>query len=314
MALDPPLVDDFLGHLADVRGYSPATCTNYRRDLLRCWRWLQARALSGWAQLQSRDVRSLVGDFHGEGLAPRSIARCLAALRSFYRWQMRTGEASHNPALGIRPPKLRRHLPDVLDVDAVGQLLDAPAHTPVELRDRALFELIYSCGLRLAEVVSLDSRDLPGSNASLRVAGKGGKVRQVPIGGKARDALAQWLAVRPQLAAQDEPALFVSRRGNRLGPRMVQRRLALWARRTGCEVPVHPHMLRHSFASHLLESSGDLRAVQELLGHSNISTTQIYTHLDFQHLARTYDRAHPRAGRARNGPRSDRPGKDPDEP
>lgn len=271
------------------------------RDLTRCWQWLREQGVPDWSSLQSREVRALAGDFHLEGLAPASIARCLAALRSFYRWQIRNGLADHNPAQGIRPPKRRRKLPDLLDVDAVTQLLDVPAHTSVDLRDRALFELIYSCGLRLAEVVALDT-DLPGPGASLRVTGKADKTRLVPIGTKAREALAQWLAVRPQLAAQGETALFVSVRGGRLSARSVQRRLAHWAQRAGSVVPVHPHMLRHSFASHMLESSGDLRAVQELLGHSNISTTQIYTHLDFQHLARTYDNAHPRA---RRGPPRD---------
>lgn len=293
----PPLVDAFIADLAGGRGYSPATCTNYRRDLLRCWRWLSERDIPDWSRLQTRDVHHLVGDFHAAGLAPHSIARCLAALRSFYRWQMRQGHIKDNPAQGIRPPKLRRRLPDMLDVDATAQLLEAPADTVLEVRDQALFELIYSCGLRLAEVVSLNERDLPGPDASLRVTGKGAKTRQVPVGRKARGALTKWLALRPQLAARDEPALFVSHRGGRLGARAVQRRLSRWARRAGCDVPVHPHMLRHSFASHLLESSGDLRAVQELLGHTNISTTQIYTHLNFQHLARIYDGAHPRARR-----------------
>ncbi|HHQ41031.1 MAG TPA: tyrosine recombinase XerC, partial [Chromatiales bacterium] len=225
--------------------------------------------------------------------------RTLSAVRTFLDDLVERGEAPQNPARSVRAPKAPRTLPATLDADQAAALLDGiPDRTPLEARDRAMLELLYGAGLRLAELVGLDLGDADLGAREVRVRrGKGGRGRIVPLGGKAGAALARWLELRPELAAPGERALFVSRRGTRISPRQVEARVAHWARRTGLDVPLHPHVLRHAFATHLLESSGDLRAVQELLGHADVATTQIYTHLDFQHLAEVYDRAHPRARR-----------------
>ena len=222
-----------------------------------------------------------------------SIARTLSAWRTFFQWLTRQHGFGANPVAGVRPPKSPRHLPNALSPDLAAQLLDAPANEPLELRDKAMFELFYSSGLRLAELAGIDvsaARDILADH-EIVVTGKGNKTRRIPVGSKAIAALNVWLTVRPQFAKAGEEALFVGVRGARIAPRVVEQRLEFWGKKLG--LAVHPHMLRHSFATHVLQSSGDLRAVQEMLGHASISTTQVYTHLDFQHLARVYDAAHP---------------------
>jgi integrase/recombinase XerC len=297
-ALQAPL-DAFLDHLRHERRLSPRTLDGYARDLEVLAAWLRSNGVSDWAAVTEHHVRGFVGARRRKGASGRSVQRALSALRSLFRYLLREGLASGNPGQGVRPPKTPRRLPATLDPDQLGQLLDAPAETPLGLRDAAIVELFYSSGLRLAELVGLDLGDLDPGDAMVEVTGKGAKTRRVPVGRLALEALRRWLAVRSGLAAADERALFVSGRGGRLHPRTVQARLRRLALERGAARNVHPHLLRHSFASHLLESSGDLRAVQELLGHANISTTQIYTHLDFQHLAQAYDQAHPRARRKR---------------
>ncbi|WP_456378524.1 tyrosine recombinase XerC [Thiolapillus sp.] len=289
------LVDSFLHHLALERRLSPRTIDAYRRDLADFLNWHPHQSQLDWCKLHQAEIRSYAAQRHRQGLSGKSLQRRLAALRSFYRFLNREGISSRNPAIGVRAPKVKRKLPATLDVDQLGQLLELPGETALDLRDQAMMELLYSSGLRLAELVSMDLQALDLHDAMLEVTGKGNKTRRLPVGRKALQAIRQWLKVRQELAKTDEMALFVSQRGGRLSARSVQSRLALRAKQQGSPRHVHPHMLRHSFASHLLESSGDLRAVQELLGHADISTTQIYTHLDFQHLAEVYDQAHPRA-------------------
>ncbi len=286
----------FLDHLRHERRLSPHTLSNYSRDLERIRAWCTGQQIETWVQLDSHRIRFYAAQRHRGGIQGKSIQRELSSLRSLFNYLLREGEVDSNPVQGIRPPKVQRHLPPTMDADQLSRLLDTPpGEDPLELRDHAMMELFYSSGLRLAELVSLDCRDVTGEPGTLEVTGKGDKTRRVPVGRKAIQALSHWLDVRETVAAADEPALFVSRRGGRIHPRTVQARMKLWAVRQGASHHLHPHLLRHSFASHLLESSGDLRAVQELLGHADISTTQIYTHLDFQHLARVYDAAHPRA-------------------
>ncbi len=298
-------LERFLDHLRDERRLSPRTVLSYRRDLQQALGWLQQQGMddradwADWADLNSHQVRAYIAQRHRAGLAARSLQRELSALRSLYRYLLREGLARNNPALGVRAPKVQHKLPVTLDVDQLGRLLNESAADPLELRDLAMLELFYSSGLRLAELVSIDLGDIDMADGSLEVIGKGAKTRRVPVGGKAREAVSRWLEVRGGLAAAEEAALFVSQRGNRIHPRTVQVRVNRWALEKGAPRGLHPHLLRHSFASHLLESSGDLRAVQELLGHADISTTQIYTHLDFQHLAQVYDKAHPRARKKR---------------
>lgn len=292
-ALDPG-VERFLAELAHQRRASPHTLAAYRRDLKRLQELAQDTPLLA---LDFIRIRRFAMQLHGAGLAARSLARTLSAWRAYFRWQAQRGEIGRNPVDGVRPPKAPRKLPKALAVDQTAALLDAPAESALELRDKAMFELFYSSGLRLAELVSLNWRNdgLDLDNSEVTVTGKRGKTRNVPLGGQARQAIMRWLEQRPLLADSEEPALFVNQRGGRLSERSVERRLTRWAQQAGLGMHVHPHMLRHSFASHVLQSSGDLRAVQEMLGHASISTTQIYTHLDFQHLAKVYDAAHPRA-------------------
>ena len=267
--------------------------------------------LRDWGALDSQHVRAFAAHAHAAGLGARSIQRRLSAVRSFYNFLLRERAAAvaagarersgvrGNPAQDVRAPKAPRRLPRTLDADQMARLLAIPpaAAEPLTARDRAIMELLYSSGLRLAELTGLELGSLDLRDKVVRVLGKGRKARIVPVGRQAVQALRAWLAERPALARPEESALFVGRNGRRLGARAVQARIAGWARRQGLNVPVHPHLFRHSFASHLLESSGELRGVQELLGHADISTTQIYTHLDFQHLARIYDATHPRARR-----------------
>jgi integrase/recombinase XerC len=290
---DDTSVACFLTELSHQRRASAHTIAAYRRDLDKL------AALAAGVDpviLEPHQLRRFIMQLHGQGLAPSSLARTLSAWRSYYRWLARRGAVGRNPCDGLRAPKRPQPLPKVLAVDQVQALLDTEVDGLLERRDKAMFELFYSSGLRLSELAGLDvGSGFDFAEGTVTVVGKRHKTRTVPMGGKAVAALSDWLARRAEIAGADESALFVGRRGNRLNVRTIERRLQVWARRAGLGVHVHPHMLRHSFASHLLESSGDLRAVQEMLGHANIATTQIYTHLDFQHLAKVYDAAHPRA-------------------
>lgn len=291
-------VEQFLTRLAAEKRYSAHTVANYRRDLRALQQFVEQRLPGkGWAQLNHHDLRAYAAACHREGLHGRSIARRLSAARSFFRFLLREGELSFNPAEGVAAPKAEKKLPSTLDADHLNRLLEVKASGPLDLRDQAILELFYSTGLRLSELVALDIRDINAlEGGELEVLGKGGKERRVMVGRKARSALEQWLEQRSLLAkAHSGDALFLNHQGGRLSARGIQQRLKQLAQRRGLGRNLHPHMLRHSFASHLLESSGELRSVQELLGHANISTTQIYTHLDFQHLAQTYEAAHPRA-------------------
>ncbi|MGO1659876.1 MAG: tyrosine recombinase XerC [Marinobacter sp.] len=295
-------ITEFIQHLASEKRHSSLTCDSYQQDLQRLAVWLVEQGSAHWRAVNGYDLRRYVANLSRQGLSGRSIARHLSAIRRFYQYLLRERLATDNPALDIRPPKSRRRLPRVADVDQINSLLDASPDDPLEIRDRCMFELMYSSGLRLAELASLNLEAVDRKSGEARVVGKGGKTRILPVGRKALDAIAQWMPVRAELAPEAEAALFVSRRGDRLSHRSIQARLSRWGGVKGADQKLHPHMLRHSFASHMLESSGDLRAVQELLGHADITTTQVYTHLDFQHLARVYDQSHPRARRrnARN--------------
>lgn len=295
-------LDRYSRHLGAERRLSPLTVDGYRRELARFMERLAEQDVRDWREVDESRVRDFIARRHRQGAGAASLERCLSAIRGLFKYLLREGAAVHNPAAGVSAPRAGRRLPDALDVDRVSALLDMPVKSALDVRDRAMFELMYSSGLRLSETVSLNLDDLNLRDALVRVTGKGAKQRVVPVGSVACEWLRSWLRERSSLAADDETALFVSRRGTRLTTRAVQARLARWARLQGIDRPVHPHMLRHSFASHLLESSGDLRAVQELLGHADISTTQVYTHLDFQHLAEVYDRAHPRARRTKGKP------------
>jgi integrase/recombinase XerC len=300
--MSEPLQDGvarFLEGLRTERRLSPHTSDGYSRDLAALLDYCAAQGVESWEALDTQHVRSFAAQCHRRGLAPRSIQRRLSAVRSLCRYLIREGELSNDPAADVQAPKARKRLPTTLDADTMARLLEFRADDRLGVRDKAIMELFYSSGLRLAELLGLDLADLDLRDRTARVLGKGRKVRIVPVGRHAAEALLRWLGERAALAAVDETAVFVGRNGRRLGPRIVQRRIARWARLQGLPEHVHPHLFRHSFASHLLESSGDLRAVQELLGHANISTTQVYTHLDFQHLARIYDASHPRARRKR---------------
>jgi integrase/recombinase XerC len=288
------LVAGYLAQLGSQRRVAALTLAAYRRDLDKLLELAGERPL---AALETIDVRRCVARLHAGGLGPRSLARCLSAWRGLYRWLVRHHGLPANPAESIRPPRGPRTLPRALSPDQAAALLDAPAEDdPLALRDRAMFELCYSSGLRLAELISLDlGFGVDQSEGLVTVTGKRGKTRSVPVGGPALAALARWLEVRASLAGPEERALFVGQRGRRMAQSVVRERLARWAQLAGLPVHVHPHMLRHSFASHVLQSSGDLRAVQEMPGHASIRSTQVYTHLDFQHLASVYDAAHPRA-------------------
>ena len=285
----------FSDHLSGERNLSARTCQSYRRDLIRFGEFLTQQAGAGVDDVDAGHVRAYVAWRHRRGVSGRTIQRELSALRTFFAYLLREGELGANPAVGVGAPKSMRRLPNVLDADQVAGLLDFDDESPLAVRDGAMLELVYSSGLRLSELVGLDLMDVDLDESLVAVTGKGRKRRIVPVGAHARAAIERWLAQRPALVKGSAKALFVSARGARLSPRAVQLRFERWARIKGVDARLHPHLLRHSFASHLLESSGDLRAVQELLGHADISTTQVYTHLDFQHLAKVYDKAHPRA-------------------
>jgi len=287
----------FFARLKNERRLSPHTLSAYQRDLNALLGFCEREQIASFAALDSFVVRRFAADAHRRGLGPRSVARRLSAVRTFLSYLVETGVIKANSAVHVQAPKAPRRLPATLDADQVASLLAISGEEPLTLRDRAILELFYSSGLRLAELVGLDLGDVDAADRTVRVLGKGSKTRVVPVGKQALAALHDWLQVRPELARHGELALFVTRRGERVSARAVQLRVNEWARRQGAPTGVHPHMLRHSFATHVLESSGDLRAVQEMLGHASLSTTQIYTHLDFQHLAHVYDQAHPRARR-----------------
>ncbi len=298
----------FLQRLTQERRLSAHTRSAYERDLTALAGWCDRQGLTGWSELDHGHIRLFSAHSHAAGLAPRSIQRRLSAVRSFYAFLQREGLCDRNPAADVRAPKAPRRLPRTVDADLMQKVLEPAPGEGVDggdpvlaQRDLAIMELLYSSGLRLSELVSLDLTRLDLAARLVTVLGKGRRERIVPVGGKAVEALRRWLASRGGLAAAGEPAVFVGRNGRRLGARAIQMRLAAFARRHGLPVRLHPHLFRHSFASHLLESSHDLRGVQELLGHANLSTTQIYTHLDFQHLAHTYDKVHPRARRVKRG-------------
>lgn len=279
------------------RRLSAHTDSNYARDLAALVKFSDKHQLQDWRALDSQHIRTFAAQSHAQGLAPKSIQRRLSAVRGFFEFLVRERRLKSNPAYDVRAPKAHRRLPETLDADQMARLLEVPAGDIFVTRDRAIMELLYSSGLRLAELVGLNLEGLDLRDRTVRVVGKGNKTRIVPVGTEATQALTQWLKERAAIAKPDETALFVGRSGERLGRRAVQTRVRYWARRQGVSVRVYPHLFRHSFASHILESGGDLRGVQELLGHADISTTQIYTHLDFQHLARIYDKTHPRARR-----------------
>jgi integrase/recombinase XerC len=296
-ALAEPL-RGFIRYLASEKRHSPHTCANYEDDLQRFGDWVTcSESRSAWRELTSYDLRRYVAVLNRSGLSGRSIARHLSAIRRFYDYLLREHQVTDNPVLDVRAPKAARRLPRVADVDQLTYLLDATPEDPLETRDLCMFEVMYSSGLRLSELAGLNLESIDRRGGEVRVLGKGSKERILPVGRRALGALTQWLEARLALAAEGELALFVSRRGERLSNRSIQSRLRRWGVKNSADQRLHPHMLRHSFASHMLESSGDLRAVQELLGHADISTTQIYTHLDFQHLAKVYDQSHPRARR-----------------
>ena len=288
-------LDQYLDHLRLERRLSPHTSSNYGRDLRSLLDFCQQHDIQDWSAVDVHLVRQFAATCHRKGLSPRSIQRRLSSVRGLYHYLIREGLATFNPALDVKAPKAAKRLPETLDADSMARLLDIPTVTTEAVRDKAILELLYSSGLRLQELTGLNLSELDLRDATVRVLGKGNKTRILPVGRYAIEALSAWLKCRSQLARRDETAVFVGRRGRRISPRVVQSRVRHWARHQGIPNRVYPHLFRHSFATHILESSGDLRGVQELLGHADISTTQIYTHLDFQHLARIYDKAHPRA-------------------
>jgi integrase/recombinase XerC len=292
-------VDDFLAHLQVERRMSAHTLDAYRRDLDALSQWVSGQGAADVAQLHTEQLRAFIAAEHRRGLSPKSLQRRLSACRSFYQWLLMHGRIAASPAAGLRAPKAPRKLPQVLDVDEAVQLVELPTDAPLGLRDRAMLELFYSSGLRLSELCALRWRDLDLVEGLVTVLGKGSKQRTVPVGSHARKALDAW---RHESHGERDTPVFPGRSGGTITSRAVQIRLRQLAQRQGLFKRVHPHLLRHSFASHVLESSGDLRGVQELLGHADIATTQIYTHLDYQHLAKVYDGAHPRAKRKKQDP------------
>ena len=293
-----PAIAEYLQELRVSKRYSPHTLANYQRDLKLFATAAESRGLATWEEVDGKLIRAIVAEQHMEGVSGRSLARRLSALRGLLNYLLKLGLVQSNPAADVLAPKGKRKLPTTLDADEVSRLLKENLNDPMICRDLAMFELMYSSGLRLSELVSIDLADLDLSVGQVRVTGKGGKTRDLPVGKHAIQAINKWLVYRRTLPGSNETAVFISTRGKRIAPRTVQMRLKKLAESQGLSRNCYPHMLRHSFASHLLESSGNLRAVQELLGHADISTTQIYTHLDFQHLANVYDKAHPRAGKS----------------
>lgn len=289
------LLDKYLQFLSNERGYSPHTKTNYHRSLQELGQFLLERNVSHWARAGEADLKAWLIELRHKQLKPRTIQLKLSAVKGLYKYLLLKGELNRDPSELLNAPKADKPLPKNMEVDEVEQLLRFEATETIEYRDKAMMELFYSSGLRLSELASVQLQDFDSGFAELRVLGKGSKERVVPVGSKARSALKAWLACRKEYNPLELNVVFLSQRGNPISVRQIQQRLKYWAVRQGINNQVHPHKLRHSFASHVLESSGNLRAVQELLGHSNLSTTQVYTHLDFQHLAKIYDKAHPRA-------------------
>ena len=287
--------EQYLQGLRVERRLSKHTLAAYRRDIEKLLDFLAQKQVRNWAELKPNHARSFAAMLNQAGLSAKTIQRGLSASRGLCAYLIRQGKLRANLFDDVRSPKTPQRLPKILDVDQLTSLVEIDANDPISFRDRAILELFYSSGLRLAELCDLNLANIDIAERMLRTTGKGNKTRELPIGRKAIMALQDWLKHRVLLHAGPSEAVFISKRGKRISPRTVQSRVAYWAKRQGIEIQVSPHMLRHSFASHLLESSGELRAVQELLGHSNISTTQIYTHLNFQHLAEVYDKAHPRA-------------------
>ena len=288
-------IDSFVKYLEIQRRLSLHTCKNYHRDLISFLIYCEDNNLSSWGKIDAEHIRSYSALKHRTGLGAKSIQRNLSSIRSFFRYLIKEKELKNNPAQSIRPPKSKKRLPENLDADSMMQLLDIKKDGFIPDRDKAILELMYSSGLRLSELINLNITDIDLSDATVNVLGKGNKERIIPIGRYAIKALKKWLRAKNNIKHSENDALFISKHGSRLSARSVQSRLDYWAKQQGISTKVYPHMLRHSFATHLLESSQDLRGVQELLGHANISTTQIYTHLDFQHLAQIYDQTHPRA-------------------
>ncbi|MBI5428895.1 MAG: tyrosine recombinase XerC [Nitrosomonadales bacterium] len=285
-------LNGYLAWLRNEKRYSELTAENYARDLRHLF---ELAADTPLANLKIHHIRRYIAQLHSRGLGGRSLARMLSAWRGFFTYLMRDHGFADNPCVGLRAPKSPKTLPQALSPDEAARMVDLPTDSTAAIRDKAMFELFYSSGLRLAELVGLDPAQLDMNAGEVRVTGKGSKTRIVPLGTYAIAALQAWLAVRDQLARTGEAALFVGARGSRITPRVVQLRMKQWGIKQGITSNVHPHLLRHSFATHVLQSSGDLRAVQEMLGHASISTTQVYTHLDFQYLSKIYDAAHPRA-------------------
>lgn len=287
-------LEAYLNHLAFERGLSKLTQANYKRDIAFLLAYAESQALL-LLKTQPQHIRQLIAKLHGQGLGGKSIARMLSSWRGFFDYLVKQHNFTSNPCIGMRAPKSAKTLPQALSADQAVKLVDVKEEDLLSLRDHAILELFYSSGLRLAELVGLNFDQLDLVNGTVTVTGKGNKTRIVPVGSHAISAIESWIGVRSLIAKSESGALFITKQGNRITPRAVQYRLKEWAIKQGINSDVHPHMLRHSFATHVLQSSGDLRAVQEMLGHANISTTQVYTHLDFQHLAKVYDQAHPRA-------------------
>ena len=292
VSLNERYLEGFLSHLAHERRLSPNTVESYARDVRKLLQLVDEAVI---AEVQAYQARRMVAQLHARGLDGRSLARMLSAWRAFFRYLARDHAFTRNPFQGLKAPKSAKTLPNALSPDEASKLMTIRSDEPMDVRDHAMFELFYSSGLRLAELTGLKLEDLNEGDETVRLTGKGSKTRIVPVGRFAREALERWLHLRAALAKPGERAVFLNRAGRAVSPRTIQYRLKAWAAKQGLSQSVHPHMLRHSFASHILQSSGDLRAVQEMLGHSSISTTQIYTHLDFQYLAKAYDAAHPRA-------------------
>ncbi len=288
-------IEDFLRHLHDERQYATHTITNYRRHIEALAQFIAERQVTQWSQLTSEHIKNYLLACRARQIKPRSIALMLSSMRSFYKYLLANDGARHDPLVGIKAPKFDKALPKNLDVDQVNQLLEINEDDDLAVRDRAMMELMYSSGLRLDELVNCDLDDVDLINQEITVIGKGSKERILPLGRQALLWLERWLEVRGNYVKDDSKAMFLSKFKRRISHRQVRTRMQQWGLKQNIDTRIHPHKLRHSFASHILESSQDLRAVQELLGHANLSTTQVYTHLDFQHLAKVYDAAHPRA-------------------
>lgn len=292
----------FYRFLQSEKQFSLHTLKAYRRDINRLMGFIDAQQITAWSSLDEQHIRQFVSQLHRQGMGGKSIQRLLSSLRRLFRYLQINRLISSNPAAHVRAPRAERRLPEVMQPQQLQQLLHTRTEQPLELRDHAILELLYAGGLRLSELISLNLQDIDWSSRQLQVLGKGRKQRHCPFGRAADTALKKWLKCREDLVKGDEQALFVSKSGNRLSASSIRARIHKLCREKGIEQRVYPHLMRHSFASHMLEASQDLRAVQELLGHAHLKTTQIYTHLDFQQLAKTYDAAHPRAlkGRSRS--------------